>query len=172
MGKRSFQNPSWTATATADAATTLATNTHMTLGALATTSGLLVQEIEIGGQSGSSTVNIMMFARHQIVGVTPTILAAPQSDGPMHTLGQAAATGNFAACAFTTPPQRSTATQSARLNLTFNGFGGIVRWQAAPFEEWGIVGTAVNISESSLSAFTGGASGVVGSHIIYEAYNS
>lgn len=171
MGKRSFSVPVWSPTATADT-TALANNTHMAIGATNATSGLLVQEIEIGGQGSASSPMIMMFARDSTIAVTPTALAAPASDGPLHTLGQAAQTGsltfNFAA----TAPQRSAVTTSGRLNLTFNGFGGIVRWQAAPFEEWGIVGVTASVSESSLSAFTGSTPSNVGAHIIYEAYNS
>lgn len=171
MGKRSFQCPVWVPTATADT-TNLVNNTFMAIGATNATSGLLVQEIEIGGQNSASDVKIMMFARDSTLGATLTALAAPNSDGPMHTLGQAGQTGSLTYAFANTVPQRSATTTSARLNLTFNGFGGIVRWQAAPFEEWGIVGVTASISESSLSAFTGSGSGAVGAHIIYEAYNS
>jgi|SRR5215472_8530150 len=172
MGKRSFQCPVWNATATADT-TALANNTHMSIGALNATSGLLVQEIEMGGQASSSSPLIMMFARDSTLAGTATALAAPSSDGPLHTLGQTAQSGsisfNFVT---TTPNQRSATTTSARLSLVFNGFGGIVRWQAAPFEEWGIVGVTASISESSLSAFTGSTTTAIGAHIIYENYNS
>jgi len=171
MGKRSFQVPVWSPTATADT-TALANNTYMAIGATNATSGLLVQEIEIGGQASSSAAMIMMFARDSTVGATLTALAAPASDGPMHTLGQTGQTGSLTFNFAGTPPQRSAVTTSARLNLTFNGFGGIVRWQAAPFEEWGIVGVTVSVSESSLSSFTGSTVQPIGAHIIYEAYNS
>jgi len=172
MGKRSFQVPVWSPTATADTSP-LANNTHMSIGALNATSGLLVQEIEIGGQGSASSPMIMMFARDSTLAGTATALAAPASDGPMNTLGQTAQSGsitfNFVT---TTPNQRSAVTTSARLNLSFNGFGGIVRWQAAPFEEWGIIGVTASISESSLSAFTGSTPSNIGAHIIYENYNS
>src|SRR5262245_45740940 len=171
MGKRSFQAPVWSPTATADT-TALANNTYMAIGATNATSGLLVQEIEIGGQGSTSSPMIMMFARDSTLGPTRTALAAPNSDGPLHTLGQAGQTGSLTFAFANTPPQRSATTTSARLNLTFNGFGGIVRWQAAPFEEWGIVGVTASVSESSLSAFTGSTPTNIGAHIIYEAYNS
>jgi hypothetical protein len=171
MGKRSFQVPVWSPTATADT-TALANNTYMCIGATNATSGLLVQEIEIGGQGSASSAMIMMFARDSTISATPTALAAPNSDGPLHTLGQAAQTGSITNNFAGTPPQRSATTTSARLNLSFNGFGGIVRWQAAPFEEWGIVGVTASVSESSLSSFTGSTPSNIGAHIIYEAYNS
>lgn len=172
MGKRVFQSPVWTPAPTADAGTTLANSNYMGIGAINNTSGLLVQEIEIGGQSGSSAALIMMFARHGVVAASAAALVAPNSDGPMNTYGQQAATGTLAFIAATTPPQRSNNISSGRLNLTFNAFGGIVRWQAAPFEEWGIIGNVVNTTESSLSAFTGSGTSAIGAHIIYEAFNS
>jgi hypothetical protein len=171
MGKRVFQCPVWSPTATADT-TNLVNNTFMAIGATNATSGLLVQEIEIGGQASASSPMIMMFARDSTLGATLTALAAPSSDGPLHTLGQTGQTGSLTFNFANTVPQRSATTTSARLNLTFNGFGGLVRWQAAPFEEWGIVGVTVSVSESSLSSFTGSTPSNIGAHIIYEAYNS
>lgn len=174
MAKRSFDVPSFTATATADGATVLANGTFMGLASNAT-SGLQVSEIYIGGQATTSTVGVMQFARHMIVAVTPTTLVTPNSDGPLNSLATAAAAGGSVAfVGATTSPQRSTAITSARLNLSLNGFGGIVRWVAYPGEEWGIVGVSVNISESSLSCSNAGSSGspLVGAHIIYESYAS
>jgi hypothetical protein len=69
-----------------------------------------------------------------------------------------------------TAPNRSPAATIARLGLTFNSFGGIVRWVAAPGEEWTIVGNAVNVSESVLSAQNVGTAGLMGSHFVYEPF--
>jgi hypothetical protein len=69
-----------------------------------------------------------------------------------------------------TLPQRSALVTVARLCLTLNTFGGIVRWVAAPGEEWDIYGVTVSQSESSLSAFTGGSAGLMGAHIVYEPW--
>lgn len=170
MAKRSFQVPAWNPGASGFADTAgLTNNNYQCIGANNATTGLLVSEIYIGGQATSSAVNIMMFARDSTLSATPTALAAPASDGPLNTLSPIAQsnaiTNNFAG----TAPQRSAVTTSARLNLSLNSFGGIVRWVAYPGEEWGIFGITASISESSLSAFTG-TPGVVGSHIIYETY--
>jgi hypothetical protein len=166
MAKRSFQNPTWTPTATADG-NALANGTFMSIGASSATHGVNVLEIYIGGQASASSVNIMMFARDSTLGGSLTALAAPVSDGP---LDSRTATTSLAliATAAGTSPQRSATTTSSRLNLSLNAFGGIVRWVAAPGEEWGITGVTVSISESSLSAFTGGSVGLIGAHIIYE----
>ncbi len=66
----------------------------------------------------------------------------------------------------TTDPQRSSTLKL--LNIGFNAFGGIYRWVAAPGEEISIVGNTASLGEVSLSAFTGGTPGAMGSHIIYE----
>ena len=67
----------------------------------------------------------------------------------------------------TTDPQRS-ATLGHVLNLSFNAFGGIVRWLAAPGEEIAMIGLAADTGSVALSAFTGGTPGALGSHIIFE----
>lgn len=171
MGKRSFQNPTWTPAATADT-TNLVNSNFMAIGASAATTGLLISEIYMGGQAGSSSPSIMVFARDSTLMATITALAGPVSDGPLNTLSPAAQTGSLTGVQAGTAPQRSALTTSARLNLSFNAFGGIVRWVAYPGEEWGIVGITASISESSLSAFTGGTVGLLGSHIVYETYSS
>ncbi len=171
MAKRSLQVPTFTPTAVGDT-TAITNNTFIALGAVTATSGGLVSEVYIGGQASASSINIMMFARDSTLGATPTALAAPASDGPLNsltippTVASTMLGFNFAG----TAPQRAASTTAARLNLSLNAFGGIVRWVAYPGEEWGIVGTATSFSESSLSAFTGGSVGLIGAHIIYETY--
>jgi hypothetical protein len=56
------------------------------------------------------------------------------------------------------------------LSLSYNGFGGIVRWVAPPGSEIKQLGTAVSTGELTLSAFTGGTPSAMGAHIIYEAF--
>lgn len=167
MAKRSFSAPNWTPAATADA-TNLANATFMALQGGSATQKIAVSEIFMGGVAGSSSPTMMQFARDSTVGATLTALAAPNSDGPMDpaTAALAAPPGSFVAA--TTSPQRSNATTNPRLNLTFNAFGGLVRWVAYPGEEWGILGNTASLGESSLSAFTGGTVGALSAHIIYE----
>jgi len=169
MAKRSFSAATWTPTATADT-TNLANSTFMAIGASGATAGLNVLEIYIGGQASASSINIMQFARDSTLMATPTALAAPNSDGPLDSRTAALAAVPITAVQAATLPQRSAATTAARLSLSLNTFGGIIRWVAAPGEEWGITGVTVNISESSLSAFTGGSVGLIGTHVIYEPF--
>lgn len=173
MAKRSFQVATFTPTATADAAT-LSSTTYMYLAGGNATQGLQVIEIYEGGQATSSAVNIMQFARVSTVATTPTALTSPNSDGPLSSNTQALATAPVSCWAASGNPQRSAGFTDAKLNLTFNAFGGIVRWQSAPGEEWGIIGNAVAAATQGgpgvLSAFTGGSVGLMGAHIIYEPF--
>lgn len=165
MAKRVFQVTTWTPTAQADG---VLTGSYQALTGGTSTQQLTVIEIYMGGQAGASSVNAMTFARSSTVGITPTALGVPNSDGPMHGASAPLASVPVAYVAAATAPNRSPAVTIARLNLTFNSFGGIVRWVAAPGEEWTIVGNAVNVSESVLSAQNVGTAGAMGSHIIYE----
>lgn len=168
MSRRTFQVPTFTATATADHATTLANGTYLGLSAVAATNRAEITEIYMGGQSAASNVNLMMLARHNTIAATLTALAAPNSDGPMDGLTQVVTSAVRGFVAATTPPTRSAGTAEARLALTYNSFGGIVRWMAAKGEGWFITGITTLVSESSLSAYTGGGGGVMGAHLIYE----
>jgi hypothetical protein len=168
MAKRIFQATAFTPTATADN-TALTNATYMAIGAGSATQTLNVIEIYEGGQAAASAVNIMQFARDIALGVIPTALAATNSDGPMNTGTAALAAPPLTFVAAGTGPKRDNTATAARLNLTFNAFGGIVRWVAAPGEEWTITGTTVSVSESSLSSPTGTA-GAMGAHIVYEPF--
>jgi hypothetical protein len=169
MAKRIFQAASFTPTAQADGGA-LTSSTYMDIGAGSATQMINVIEIYEGGQATSSAVNIMQFARDLVLAVIPTALAAPNGDGPMNGATAALAAPPVTCVAAGTGPSRTNTALTARLNLSFNAFGGIVRWVAAPGEEWVIIGTTVSISASSLSAFTGGNVGLMGAHIVYEPF--
>lgn len=166
MAQRIFGVPTFSPTATNDT-TALANGTHMSIGAGAALQGILVSEIYVGGQASASTVNQMLFARNSTIGVTPTALAAPNADGPKNGYSTATSTLAKTFVAAGTAPQRSATTSTAKLNLTHNAFGGVVRWLAPPGGEWVIFGVTADISESSLSCITNGG-GAVGAHIVYE----
>jgi hypothetical protein len=167
MAKKVFQVPSFTATATADT-TNFAHGTYLAITSGGATNRVVVSEIYMGGQSAASNVNIMMFARNSTIGATPSALVAPNSDGPLDAGTSAPSAPAVGFVSSVTAAQRSAVVSSARLALTYNSFGGIVRWVAAPGYEWVIYGTSTNASESSLSGYTGGGSGVMGAHIVYE----
>lgn len=165
--KRSLQNPSFTATATADS-TNFAHLTYLAITSGGAANRAVVSEIYMGGQSAASNVNIMMLARHSTIGATPSILVAPASDGSIDGSHLGMGTPSLGFVSSVTAAQRSIGVSSARLALTYNSFGGIVRWVAAPGWEWTIAGVSTNASESGLSAYSGGGGGVMGAHILYE----
>src|SRR5207253_235744 len=167
MGKWSTGQVNWTPTATADT-TALATNTYAALGGGTSTQRLECIEFYIAGVAGASSPTFLMFARDSTVGTSVTALAAPAFQGPLDAVGQALVATPSSFVSAGGPPQRSAVTTLARLNLALNAFGGIVRWVAAPGEEFSIVGNTASLGEASLSAFTGGTVGLINHHIIYE----
>jgi len=169
VAKRTFQATNWTPTATADTSA-LANGTYMALKGGSGTQLIDVQEIMVSGFAGSTAPAILQFARVSTVETTPTALAAPNSDGPMHpsTAALAAAPVSFTAAA--TGPQRSAVTTDGRLNLGLNTYGGIAKWNSAFSAPWSILGNTADLGESVLSAFTGTTPGAISAHIIYEPY--
>ena len=166
MSQRVFDVPVFTPTALAD--TVAATNgTYMAIIAGTALRNVLVSEIYVGGASLTSTINTMLFARSSTVGITPTALAAPASDGFKNNFAAAQTTGATTYTAAATGPQRSATTTNPRLNLTHNALGGISKWQCYPGQEWGIFGVTADLSESMLSCLTNGG-GACGGHIVYE----
>jgi hypothetical protein len=108
----------------------------------------------------------MVLARDSLVGAT-TSAGTGFTDAPMDSLTAALAAPPVSFNTATTAPQRSASLHL--LNLSFNAFGGIVRWLAAPGEEISQYGNAANVGETSLSASNaGGTPGAMGGHLIYE----
>lgn len=154
----------WTPTAVADTA-------NMTNAGFAAVQGgsstqyLNILEVFMGGQAAStSSPCIMVLANDSTVGATLSV-------------GQVTALNPNSAALAAPPVSFSTATTKPQrhagaylLNLSFNAFGGLVRWVYAPGEEVGILGNTEPLGEISLSAFTGGTPGLIGSHIIIEPF--
>ena len=165
MAKWSFSNPVWTPTAVADTATMTANGACFLQGGSATQK-LLVSEVYLGGQGGASTPTFMVLARDSTIGVTAITLGTNGKNAPLDPFTANLAAPQVAGFSATTMPQRAATLHL--IQLSFNAFGGIVRWVAFPGEEITVYGTAVSIGEVSLSAFTGGTPGALASHLIYE----
>lgn len=166
MGVRySYSFTSVTPTATADT-TNLVDSTYLALiQGGASTQRVNLAEVYMGGEaSASSSPTVMVLARDSTVATgTATGGRTALLDGS----GTAPATLPIAANAFaTTKPQRSATLHL--LHLSYNAYGGIVRWVARPGEEPSIVGNTASLGEASLSAFTGGTPGAMSGHILYE----
>lgn len=165
MAKFSYSFTTFTPTATADAATALANGTYMNVQGGNATQRLTFIEVYLGGQAGASSPTFMLLSRDSTVGVTMSSTSGAMQaalDGTHSVLSVVPIGYTIAG----TNPQRSTTLHL--LNLSYNAFGGIVRWVAAPGEEPSTIGNTASLGEVSLSAFTGGTAGLTGAHIIYE----
>ncbi len=173
MAKRVFTTGSLTfgATATNAAATT---SQFMAVKGGSTTQIVDFLEFMISGMATASTVAAMTTAYSSTLGITPTALASPGSDGPMVVNATALVSGSTVVSYFAagTGPVPTNSVSLPKLNLGLNLFGGIVRWNAAPTQQWTSVGNAVNGGETVLwnASTLGGSSGLANAHIIYEPY--
>jgi len=168
MSKRSFSVRTLTPTATADAATPLAADTYF--GVIQGGDALqrnLISEIMLGGQAGASAPTIIVAGMNSVAATVITVGTVGE-DAPLDGATGALSNPADVGLVTTIPPQRSP-TLGHVLQLSFNAFGGIVRWLAAPGEEIGIVGLITNTGSWALSAFTGGTPGAMSSHFIYES---
>lgn len=165
MARYSYSITSVTPTATGDT-TNLVDSTY--LGYFQggnSTQRLNIAEIYMGGEAASSSSpSIMVLARDS------TVMSGTAGGGRSAVLdasntapGTLPITGNTAA---TTKPQRSATLHL--LHLSFNAYGGIVRWVARPGEEISVVGNSASLGEASLTAYTGGTTGAMSAHVLYE----
>src|SRR4030095_11524493 len=171
MAKRIFTTGSLTFTASAHGSAA-GTSNFMAVKGGGTTQVIDVLEILVSGMATASTVAAMMLAISSTVGVTPTALASPGSDGPLVNPATALSTVVVTYFAAATGPIPSSSATLPKLNLSLNLFGGTIRWNARPTQQWTRGGTAVHGGESVLwnSTTHGGSSGLANAHIIYEPY--
>ena len=130
-----------------------------------------IDEVLISGTASASAVGAFMgcqISTFQTGGATA--LASPNSDGPMQQNATPVIQRTYIS-AVTTQPTPSSSVTAPKMNLSLNMFGGIVRWNAAPTQQWTCVGNAapggfilVNVTNAT------GASGTANAHIIYEPY--
>lgn len=167
MAKRIVSFTTLTPTATADT-TDLVDSTYPCLVQGGSgTQRVNVLEIYMGGQAGASSPTFMVLSRDSLVAVTNSN-SSGQTDAALDASTAALAAPTLTGSTNTTKPRRSSSLHL--LNLSFNAFGGIIRWVAAPGEEISVIGNTASLGEVSLSAFTGGTPGALGAHLIYEAY--
>lgn len=165
MARYSATFTSVTPTAFADTTNLTSSNYAMLLQGGSSTQQLKIAELFMGGEAASSSSpSIMVAARDSTVGATVSAGATRNAllDSTATAPGTLATVGNSA----TTNPQRSATLHL--LHLSFNAYGGLVRWFARPGEEVNQIGNAVNAGETSLSAYTGGTPGAMSGHVLYE----
>lgn len=169
MAKRSFSVTGFTFTATSDS-TAMANDSYMSLEGATSTQRLDVLEVYWGGLATTSAVCLLQLSRSQ-AGSTTSGLISPASDGPLDTATATLTSPPWSATRFTTGPSSSLALTDAKLKLAGNTFGGIVRWNAAPTQQWTITGNG-NGNRTLFHATnqSSGANAVCSAHIIYEPY--
>lgn len=169
MSKRSFAHFNWTPGATADGSTLAAG--YQALQGGSATQFIDILEVTWTGLATAGAATPLMLAFDSTLGVTPTALASPDTDGPMIPGAVAAlAAPPKSYVAASTNPTRSNSTSSPKLAVGGNAFGGAFRWNASPTQQMQMLGNGTTTGEVSLSAFTGGAPGLIESHILYEPY--
>jgi hypothetical protein len=126
-----------------------------------------ILEIYLGGQMSASAIAIMLLARDSTVAATNTY-GTGQMDAALDPATAALAAPPLTGNTNSTAPQRSSTLHLH--NLTFNAFGGIVKWNpGTPDQAPSTLGNTASLGEVSVSAFTGTtASTVIGGHMVYE----
>lgn len=154
---------------TADNAS-LTASTYMALQGGTTTQMNFIDEIYMGGQATATAPMIMLLGRDSTVQATPTALAAPNSNGPVHPSAGVLTAPAVGAITASTQAIRSNSVSLGKKNFTFNAYGGMVRVNYANTQDrFGILGNTASLGEVSLSSFTGTtAAQAIGAHILYE----
>ena len=169
MTRRVVADTTITPTATGDGANLVDNTYPCVVQGGSTTQRNGIWEVYCGGQTAAtSSPTYMILGMDSQVGTGSNTRGSGQTDAPMDSLAAALAapvlTGNQFA---TNKPQRSSTLHL--INMAFNTYGGISKWQAYDSEGRVLIyGNAANVGEVSLSAFTGGTTGAMGFHLIYE----
>jgi hypothetical protein len=124
-----------------------------------------ILELLVGGQSTTSTVNRMAFARDSTVSTGTLSGAVGPTGNPFDpATADLAAMPTAGTTAATTQPQRDAA--KYLLNLPINTYGGEIIWRPDLGREPSILGNTASFGEVSLSSISG--TGVVGVHVHLE----
>jgi hypothetical protein len=170
MAKRIFAalGSTYTPNALGSAATG---STYMALQPTGTATQIVdVDEVLVSGTATASTVGAFVLCQISTFATGPTALASPNSDGPLVQNATPTIQTSYITASTTNPTPSSSAT-APKINLGINMFGGIVRWNAAPTQQWTCVGNAAPGGAILINATAGsGASGTANAHIIYEPY--
>ena len=164
MARYSTSWTSLTMTATGDT-TTFANSVFCAIRSSNASSMIKVSEVYIGGEAASaSTPATIVVARDSTNGATPS--ATGVRTALTDALGSAPANLPTGFTQATTNPQRSASAHL--LHLSFNAYGGIVRWFASPDQSITMATATAPNSEISISAITAATAPVTSGHFLYE----
>lgn len=169
MARRIVSMTTQTPTATADTADLVDSTYPFIIQGASATQETRVWELSLSGQApSSSSPTFMLLAYDSQLATGANTRQAGQTDVAIDPATAALAavplTGNINA---TLKPRRDVARHLA--NCSLNAFGGVYFWRANRMEEaFVVLGNTASFGEVSVSAFTGGTPGLIGSHMIYE----
>lgn len=170
MARRIVSVTTITPTATADTANLVDATYPFLLQGGSSTQLNRIWEVSITGQAASSSSpTFMLLGRDSTVATGTNTNGTGETDAPVDpataALAAPAITGNSNA---TTKPQRSASAHL--LNCSLNAYGGNFFWRSNKVEEcMPVLGNIQPLGEVSLSAFTGGTAGAIGTHMVYES---
>jgi hypothetical protein len=167
MAKYSGTWTSVTATAIADTTALTDNNYLYDIEGGTSTQRNLLKEIYIGGEATTATAQVIVLARNSTAAGTLVAGTGTRVPALLDGSGTAPATAPLGGNSATTDPQRSATLHL--LHLSFNAFGGIVRWVAADGYEIGIVGNTASLGDVSLSGFTGQGAAASSGHVLFES---
>lgn len=156
--------PNLTPVAAAQGSTLLTSNGYLGVRTTAATNAIRLVEVFIGGEATSSTVNRMALRRHSSNSATPAAGAGQVNTTPSPISPWSVASTHATFGAATTNP--TTANLNALHVMSFNPFGGVIRWVAAPGEEVWVATNTANNSEVSVTSMSG--TGLVSVSVIAE----
>ena len=167
MARRITSITTLTPTATADTTGLVDATYPFLLCGGTTTQVNKVWEISLSGQAASSSSPTFMILSRDSTASATNSTGTGQNDQPMDSQTAALTSTPLVGNTNTTKPQRSATGHLA--NLSLNAFGGVYFWRANRLEEcFTTLGNAALNGEVSVSAFTGGTTGALGAHMIYE----
>ena len=157
-----------TPTATADTANLVNATFPMLLQGGSTTQEVRIHEISISGQAASSSSpTFMILGRDSTVAASTSAAGTGQTNAALDPATVALAAPPVTNNSNATAPQRSSTLHL--MNCSLNAFGGVYFWRANKVDECvSVLGNAASLGEVSLSAFTGGTTGAIGVHLIFE----
>lgn len=166
MARWSATRNNWTPVAVADT-TNMTAAGFMALQGGSSTQRINLLEVYMGGLASVASPAQILLARDSTVfaGATSNAVKVVSLDPATAALAAPPLGQDVGS---TTLPQRSSTLYL--LTLSFNAFGGIVRWVAAPGEEIGVLGNTASFGEVSLSSASTGTPGLMSSHFVFEPF--
>lgn len=167
MAKWSFFATNFTPVATADG-NAIANGTGMSIRGGSSSQYIDILEIKVTGMAGASAPTPLVFSRVSTIGSTPTALVSPNAMGPLNPFTAALVAPISAWISANPNSARSSTASEGKLDLGLNAFGGIIRWNAAPTQQFSMIGNTSDLGEVVLGCEGFGTPGLIQAHILME----